>query len=1611
MGQNSNRIHFQSLPTAWDNNKRAVPLAWGSSVDSTLLSGLVIRVEIWNSDYGGYQWGDTEDWTIAQIMASSAWQVAFTDGTSLSTIKKRGRLTLKLTYQGPYSTEYETLPIEIGDPVLRSIRLTNTPTSAFVGSQINLGSMKVYGTYSNTANTIQDEYEVSSYSVSCGSDYVFQKSDLTYDDNSGRYLSGTKTITITVGEQTAQFSMTIGGLSYIDVKNAKTSFVEGQTFAYGTGFQVVIVDTAGNEYDITSTCTITNNYAGQTLAIGSYSYDISYTDSAILGSGDTLTKTVDFTVAANTVTGLYIDGTKKVLFNYGDSFTLGTGVKVMAENSNGVDTEVASGDYTINVALGTILQETSTKTITISYGGFEVSYDIDFKYLHSIDITPDEDTFYQNDSFTFGSIVVKAIYKYTDGVTADDEVTLDDDDWTSTYSEGLTLSTAGTQQVQITYNDGAKQVSDHYDITVTAVQVTALSIDTSVLDALTGTQAQGKNTFYEGVDKYYKPSELIITATYNNGTTATIPVSSCTVESGATVGQPFSGTGTKTIELSFGGQSDTYTVTCVAESITAIEIDDSNVVKTFAVGDKFSFSGLVVKAVYNSGRKVEISNYTISPLGNYEFVDNDVGSKTVTVTYGLLTDTYTLTITKPVCTGIELDVTDVNLQPRNQTAFSIGNLVVKMKYSNGLVKTLTRQLSTSPTAGKFYVDLSPLNLDADDLIQCTGSLGIKTITVTGWDEFDVNTEKTTTFNVTVMSNAALRSLYVDTTNAKMNYKTGDQFTGEGFFLVASLVDEPEPYRIAVENNTAVVTDPVMGETLYNAGQKVVTFTYSAGGATRSATVTINVIPSYVKSAPITKTLKVVKYIASTFFVDTLSHVDVAGSGLTAGEYAKIPANPDKCVWLLFDVNDTEIDNTISSATYKWRRIKQNLTNLICYGYVVAGSRTSDSDITVDRGKVVLFKDYIPPIDGSSNITVTFRRTVIGYADKVNYCRGITLYGYKTNRNRAFVYGNVKQGLENIDFRTEPINVAQTQNYEGIADGDLTYFPDTGYTQIGQNSNKIVGDCVLNSGYMMILKSDSRQEPTIYFRHCEYAAVVKADGSTATDFNGNQLYEESYPVEAGNIGDGGITKFGITNFFGDTVYLTKKGLKGVDIGTAGSLVDNTRYATPRSTYIDKRLIKEDLDTSFIYQFQDYLLIACNGVIYVTSYEDHYKRGGKEYEWWYLNNINARIFFEHDDELYFGTEEGRLCKFKFEDKYKDYNDKSRLYIGLGGVLPLSINTNSDRIIFNYNKYKNTFKNGDKLTLMVTDYKEAIYGLLGSFIETNTLANTGADRDDYEGLIIRNQDYIQLDCGDDVEDNGFTKTQNKWKMFYDGRVVYIDNLTQIVPTSRNTVGEPYTIVLTDDNGDDLPMYCFRLKREDGTFADLDNLEIFRMSFRVEDGAIITNVVQDDTNQTLSCQIVGDHDQPVDIIRYASQNINAFKGVVTSEEKVKAYYVTRPYNFSTPLRYKHIWNWLVVNDVNMSSYQDLGYVIDNMEAMSRIVDGMSNEIEGHQSGATQFDLNDSSWDSFTFEVNKMPKSFNANKLLEDVEFIAFVFRNYEDSNIVLSNLTIEYTIGELIY
>lgn len=1320
---------------------------------------------------------------------------------------------------------------------------------------------------------------------------------------------------------------------------------------------------------------------------GEKTVTISYTE------GDktlTLTKTIYVKVQ----NGIYISGTPKTIFNYGSIYNADDLVVKASYVGNHFADETIT-DYSLDYAKGTTIAQKSSRLVTISRGVHTTSYTIHVRYLDSItEITNNKVNFFQGDHYEYGTgATITVNYHTTNGTNESSDISFAASGVYVNYNSNIVLSERGTQTVTVRYTDNLMglSVETYYSIIVAEDTVSSITLDTSALDELEEEDRIGLTKFYKGYTMFYKTSLLGVIANYTSGRTVQLQVSDYFTD--MTPGTAFDDTETTSIEVTYQGKSASYEIEVVDHIVVGLEVDSSRVTKSAKVGDQFECDQLVVQAVYNSGHKVVLelggtNGYSIAPLIGYEFSDADfnAGYKTVTISFETYSQTYNVIVTAPEVDYAVVNVSSINLQPLRNDVFDAGAISLTLHYKNGLVKTLEQTESLTPTAGTFRLDLSPLSLDSSDRIQA--DLGVKTINVTAYSNYDSSEHVQTSFNLTVLANGSLLSIFIDGSNAKKTYKTGEVFTGEGFVIKAKLQDIEEFQEIQVASNANVMTDPMKGQVIYEAGEIEVSFTYTLNNTIKTATFTITVVPSYSKSTAESDTLKIVKM--SSFDTSVLS---LSKSGITENEARDLQKNKDGKLWLLLDINDTYIDTDSTSPTYKRRIIKSGYTNLKCYGYVISGSRTTDTDITIDNGKVILFEDYNPVIEGASNITVTFRRTVIGNADKINLCRGIILYGYKTNRNRAFVYGNTKLGNENVDYHTEPINVVQTENYKGLANGDLTYFPDTGYTGIGQNSNKIIGEAILNNGYMIIVKNDSRQEPSIYFRHCEMTPVIKADGSTATDATGSQLYEEQYPVEAGNIGDGCVSQFGIINFYGDTLFMTKNGLKGIDVGTASSLTDDSKYATPRSYLIDRRLIKEDLSKSHLFKFNKYLIISVENTLFISDYDS---RDSATYEWFVLNNIDAVVFFEFDEELYFANSKGEICKFNFVDEHKDYTDKTRIFIGAAGLLPIVLQDtdNANKIVFN-NKYANSFENGDLLSV------DNLYAVIGKFANKESIENkhlTGL-----QGYIDKEHGYIVLNAGDEVEENGKTVNQNLSELLFNAREVYLDQFSLVSDIGRTVAGVPYKLITKDDEGNDLPLYCFRLQREDGTFADLDNLEIVRICFKVGDKAIITNK---EVGDTVMCQLIGDHNRLLDLVQYNAQETGSYKGVITKKENVKSYLVTKPFNFSQPMNLKHIFNWLVVNDTELASHTDLSILFDSNSSLREVLE--SNPIiRDMQVSESEMDFTKMSLESWTFDVNTLSKYHKTERLIEDITNLAFVFKNFDDTNIVISNLTVEYTVG----
>jgi hypothetical protein len=89
----------------------------------------------------------------------------------------------------------------------------------------------------------------------------------------------------------------------------------------------------------------------------------------------------------------------------------------------------------------------------------------------------------------------------------------------------------------------------------------------------------------------------------------------------------------------------------------------------------------------------------------------------------------------------------------------------------------------------------------------------------------------------------------------------------------------------------------------------------------------------------------------------------------------------------------------------------------------------------------------------------------------------------------------------------------------------------------------------------------------------------------------------------------------------------------------------------------------------------------------------------YEWWFWDNIPARIFFIKDNELYFGTKDGQVCKFDFDTK--EFSDKT--YIDIANKYNEADITYINGKFVIYSEYKDTIKNlknGDTVRVYSVD-----------------------------------------------------------------------------------------------------------------------------------------------------------------------------------------------------------------------------------------------------------------------------------------------------------------------
>lgn len=260
---------------------------------------------------------------------------------------------------------------------------------------------------------------------------------------------------------------------------------------------------------------------------------------------------------------------------------------------------------------------------------------------------------------------------------------------------------------------------------------------------------------------------------------------------------------------------------------------------------------------------------------------------------------------------------------------------------------------------------------------------------------------------------------------------------------------------------------------------------------------------------------------------------------------------------------------------------------------------------------------VSPVSGEDNVKITAYRTVAGYSDRINKCTIGILYGVNGASDRLFVSGNPER--INYDW------------FSGFS--DLTYFPDTGYSALGTSGSAIIGYSII-SNYLAAHKDWMEKDQNIILRE--------------GDLVNNQ---PSFRIINTLQGAGAIAPFSFAYLSTEPLFLTREGVYAV---TAQDITGE-KYAQNRSYFLDGKLLQEaNLENAYGYTHKDMYWLCLNNVAYILDglqpirTDPSMPYSTRQYAGFYRTNMPARVMWEQNEDLFFGTADGRICRF-FTDKY--------------------------------------------------------------------------------------------------------------------------------------------------------------------------------------------------------------------------------------------------------------------------------------------------------------------------------------------------------------------------
>lgn len=250
----------------------------------------------------------------------------------------------------------------------------------------------------------------------------------------------------------------------------------------------------------------------------------------------------------------------------------------------------------------------------------------------------------------------------------------------------------------------------------------------------------------------------------------------------------------------------------------------------------------------------------------------------------------------------------------------------------------------------------------------------------------------------------------------------------------------------------------------------------------------------------------------------------------------------------------------------------------------------------------------------STVSITARFNTLAYEDRINKAKISTKFGYGGNMDRLFVSGYDE--MPEYEFWSE-------------IDNPL-YFPDLNYAACGDGDTRIMGWNRVGNNQLAIHKESNGQDPTVYIQRAEL----------------NEDYSVNFPVTEGAAGVGVISERSFAVLNGEPLALSEYGV--FETRLVEDIPTDIKYAAPRSFYINPELRALDLSGAEAISFDNKYFLAVGGKVYIADGNQKYMIGGNEgydfsYEWYPWDNIPIRVWWAYRGELYFGTNDGRICKF--------------------------------------------------------------------------------------------------------------------------------------------------------------------------------------------------------------------------------------------------------------------------------------------------------------------------------------------------------------------------------